>query len=718
MKLPFLDRFKKQEKNLVFSDDFYYDEFGQESNTKDKNYITDALTTWAYVANSAIADELYKTPLKLYKQTNAGEIKVESHPVLDLINNPNPEQPRWSFFWLTGMYYGTIGESLWILDKDKNPQNMSVISTAHYDIQTEGGKVSKITPKAGGNDLDLDLVIFQKIPNLYSPLRGKGVAKYIARTIEMEANADEYVLSFFENDARPSGYLMPKNRDDKLSTKSVKRMVQKMKNNFGNIKKKHKLGVLPVPFEFLNTTPKMNELRLDESDDRIKTKILAAYKVPESIVGIMDKVSANNDVSERIFAGRAVLPRLVILEDYLNNHLLPRFTNSKNLIFRFNNPVEENKAQAKIQAETDAIYVNSGIITPNEARENAGLEPLDGLDEITARNIGLMPPTQKEEKEELDDTTKFFKKMLTPKTKQINTVEELHEQKILFSDTLEGKMADEMNGYYENLRLRLIKEAEAEEKGLGNSKGLDVSDEQEEVKAIIKKYLEQAIVSQSEIEYLFNVGEANQIDITDKDVQEWIEERSEKSSKSVTNTTSDRLKDAIIGIGIGVTVITIINEVISGRKQDATTLSKTEISSGAGFGTVEVFKEIGAVGKKWVTTQSEMTCQFCAAMDGVVIPTDKNFFEKDSTFYGLDGGKFTFSYGAVASYPAHVSCYCDLVTVFDERQIPEDYRWYLEQSERRGVIAEADAKKQLALENKEKELSIKEAELKKLNKTN
>ena len=96
-------------------------------------------------------------------------------------------------------------------------------------------------------------------------------------------------------------------------------------------------------------------------------------------------------------------------------------------------------------------------------------------------------------------------------------------------------------------------------------------------------------------------------------------------------------------------------------------IARTELSNATGFAQQEVYKETGAIGKKWLTATDERVCPSCDSMNdkygnGMTVSITENFFNKGDT---LPDGTLN-DWEAVDTPPLHPSCRCDIIPVYAE----------------------------------------------------
>jgi len=289
--------------------------------------------------------------------------------------------------WLTTLFLLAEGEAPWYLNSKKNPTEMVLLNPERLSIVFSDtdiiGSYKYRTTKGTEQNIDAENIVFLKLPSYNTPFRGMGVLKYIAQTLDVDNFIEEYLRVFFYNDTTPGAVLQT---EQVLNNDIVKRLQNQFREKFGGIKNKHKMAVLESGLKWQKTSANLNELELRSVNEWLRDKVLSAFKVPKSVLGIIDDVNrANGENSDRVFAKRAVQPKMKIIEAQINKFLLPKFSEGKNLWDEFEDIVLPDRLS---EAQIDQIYLLAGVITKNEVRERLGYEQIEGLDDEVMADEG------------------------------------------------------------------------------------------------------------------------------------------------------------------------------------------------------------------------------------------------------------------------------------------------------------------------------------------
>lgn len=732
-------------------------------------YLRDGLQSWAYIAISAIADEISTIDYDLYQRKGDKWTEIENHAFLSLWEKPNPVQTRAEFNWLLSVLFLGAGEVPILLDQAKNPTSMIILNpeklTVKYDATKIVGGYTYTQSDGKRTDYEADRIILIKAPSVSSPFRGRSTLKYIAKTIDLDNFIETYMNTFFYNSATPSGVI---ETDKQLSNEVINRLRSQFEARHRGVKKAHKINVLELGLKFNNTTFKISDLQAIELQNSIRDKVFAVFRVPKSVVGIVEDVNrANAEASMLTFGRNAIKPRLKMIEGQINQFLLPKFSDGQNLWFEFENPVQEDKMA---EAQYYQTMVNSGILTANEIRVEMGLKEIQDIvaDEETVVEDNNdeeieTPPTKAMQKKfktfnkrrgafeekttevekiekkingKIETAVAEFLKVVYPNTKKTFTIEEkdaYHNEKIVFSDQLEVELKKKLFKYFKGMEKRLLSQIKSVKSVKAVTPQVDAEQELALFIKVITPYYGKSIELQSALTYWL-LGHKDKLPQQDDLVKEFIKDNSNKVGNSVLLTTNDDIKNIVTTWNEESGDLTelrgMIGEYFDGtEKNRAENIARTEISRANGFATEEVYKRLEVVGKEWVTARDEKTCPFCNEMDGVVIPTGDSFWDKGDTMEVVDNDgnvkSMDFGFSSIEEYPLHPSCRCDLFPVFNEVDIPADPFAY-KINKQAIKIKELEAEKEKVAKEageilierqknraKEAELELKEKELKK-----
>lgn len=97
-------------------------------------------------------------------------------------------------------------------------------------------------------------------------------------------------------------------------------------------------------------------------------------------------------------------------------------------------------------------------------------------------------------------------------------------------------------------------------------------------------------------------------------------------------------------------------------------IARTETIRASNRGSNQLFAAWDVTEKEWLTTKDDRLCDWCAAMDGKIIPVGGNFFDQGSQFNVQVGDvmrTLKLDYEDVGTPPLHPDCRCTVLPVVD-----------------------------------------------------
>ena len=323
------------------------------------------------------------TPLTITGNTPAKKVNK-------LLNiRPNPFEDRVRFFrralldfHLDGnafFYYD--GNDLYLLpanDVEVVPDPHTFVNHYNYLVSNQQSSdffgYNKQTRKSEAIRFEPHEIIHITSENTTSIFRGTSKLKPLLRLIELYYYMINFQRQFFKNNAIP-GFVLT--TDNILSKRVKERLLEGWRNSYTTIfdNARHPAildGGLKID-QFSQV--KFQELDFENSIERIQQDMAKALGVP--YVLLKSGNNANIDANQKLFYQHTVMP---ILNQFCSAFML-----------FFNNGVQIKPDKLTIPAlrpdeRTQSIYystlVNTGIITPNEARVGLGFPSIDGEDSI------------------------------------------------------------------------------------------------------------------------------------------------------------------------------------------------------------------------------------------------------------------------------------------------------------------------------------------------
>jgi HK97 family phage portal protein len=331
-----------------------------------------------------------------------GDREIESHPLLDLLKNPNPMQSKSQFFEAVVAYFNIAGNSyiesvspgsgppmeLWAVRPDK----MSVVGgplglPLKYCFKAASGEKYWDVDQVTGQSEILHMKTFHPTDAWYgmSPIEA---AMY---SVDQHNESGKWNLSLLQNMGTPSGALVMEqsvnNPTGTIPEPQFKNLESQLNSKFAGSKNAGRLMLLEGGMKWQSMGFSAKDMDWMEGRKMSARDIALAFGVPPIILNIPgDSTFANYKEARLALYEDTILPMLDMIQDELNHWLVPMFGDGLELRY------DKDDIPALEQKRMEKFSIMSGVtfITTNEKRDAIGYEPVDGGDEILV-NSGQMP---------------------------------------------------------------------------------------------------------------------------------------------------------------------------------------------------------------------------------------------------------------------------------------------------------------------------------------
>ena len=312
--------------------------------------------------------------------------EFEKHPILDLLQRPNPNNSRKTFIesivsylLLSGNAYikpvyakgDNIPTEVYALRPDK-------VAVTRYPNGHIKNYVYSVNNKRQifGNDEVIHLKLFNPFDEVYglSPLCAA------IKSVDQHNSISNHNIAILQNGGRPSGCLMVKNRTAPLSLKQRQFLESQIKDTYSGTKNSGKVLLLEGDFEWKEMGLSPKDMDFEAAKKMAAREIAEAYSVPPILVGINDDATFTNYREARFhFWEDTVIPYIDYILDELNVYIAEKFHTDLRLSY------DKDKIDALIPRR-DAIWnsvTNSDFLTINEKRQALGYPPIEGGDKLS-----------------------------------------------------------------------------------------------------------------------------------------------------------------------------------------------------------------------------------------------------------------------------------------------------------------------------------------------
>jgi HK97 family phage portal protein len=329
---------------------------------------------WVYAAVQAVAFQVASTRLALYARGRDGVEEVTEHPFLSLMERVNPFHTR---FWLwaeTMTHLELTGNAYWYVAADRlgTPAEIWLAHSQHMKVVPDRREyIRGYVYSRGGEEVFFrrEEIIHLRYPNPRDPHYGRGPLQAAADAVDAHEFMKRAEWNGFRNGIYPS---LAIESDQELSDETIERLRVMFEQKYGSPERAGRPLVLERGLKARPISLSPREMDFLRSGRATRDEILAIFRVPAAVIGLSEDV--NRSVAEAmdlIFAKYCIAPKLRLIEDQLNQDLLPRF--DRRLFCRFEGVVPENREQARADMEANLRH---GVTTINEERQRMGREPV------------------------------------------------------------------------------------------------------------------------------------------------------------------------------------------------------------------------------------------------------------------------------------------------------------------------------------------------------
>jgi HK97 family phage portal protein len=341
--------------------------------------------SWVYAAVNAIAQEVARQRPYIFINTGQAEHEqtplAHSHPLVRLLDNPNPWMTPWELWYLTVLYLELTGNCYWYAapinvggNRMGAPGELWIVPTPWvrivpdaatyvkaYEVAAPGVPVEVFAPAE---------IIHLKYPNPLDVHYGLSPLQANALTVDANTELQKSRYQTFHAGQRPGVVLQT---DQTLSENTVRRLEEKIQGRFGGRENWHRPLVLEQGLKASPWTLTPAEMDYLNSSRMTRDEIFAMFRVPPPIAGMVENMGLGADIwygARVMFCEGTVQPKLDLIGQALTRDLARRFGPDVEISFPDCSP--RNQDQRRQDDELDA---KMGLRTYNEIRRSRGLEP-------------------------------------------------------------------------------------------------------------------------------------------------------------------------------------------------------------------------------------------------------------------------------------------------------------------------------------------------------
>lgn len=348
----------------------------------------------AYRCISLISRNAASVPWIVYEGKGRDKKRVDEHPLLSLLQRPNPVQAGNALFeQLFGSYLiagnayleaaGPRGEApleLWSLRPDRMrivPGTQGIPSAYRYMVN--GQAVEYAADALTGQAGVMHLKSFHPLDDWY----GMSPLEAAAFSVDQHNEAGKWNAALLQSSGRPSGALVYKPAHpealDTLTEEQRERLKGEIEQYFSGSANAGRPMVLEGGLDWRDMSLSPRDMDWLAGKDVSAREIALAFSVPPQLIGIEGSLTfANFEQARLALYDDAVLPLLDHAAAGLNNWLCPRFGDDVSIGY----DADKIEALAPRREKTWQRLAACDFMTVNEKRRELGMGPVEGGDKI------------------------------------------------------------------------------------------------------------------------------------------------------------------------------------------------------------------------------------------------------------------------------------------------------------------------------------------------
>ena len=616
---------------------FGYEKTYGKARVRDQGVMIENYKSWAYACAQRNAFSVAKCELKLYnKVKREGKFvldEIDEHPFLDLMNTVNPFFNKFELWTLTVIFLELTGNNYWWVVPDQLgvpreiwnlPSNwMKVIPSKTEFIV---GYICQPPGVAQPIPFQESEIIHFKDPSPFDMYYGTGKMLAAQYGIDLNNELKTHGISFLMNNAQPSGALITQ---DSLNEVQFQRLKNQWNREHRGSANAGKMAILEAGLKYQQIGQGLGELKFEGLAKTVRDEILAVFGVPASKLGLVEDVNrANADANDYTYQKETIVPRLMLIEQKLNEKFLPRY--DQGIIAKFVSPVPADKEyRLKEQGE----HIRSGYSSIDDERVKDDEKPYETPEtKMPLIPFSVVPAGEEREgpSAEPGGNEEDDEKMVTKDAKARRT----RKWEIFAAMTApqERSMKRTMARYFEAQRRDVMRNLN-KYRSVKDTKAsveiellLNIQEETKKLKEVSKRHISDALLSGGalageEMGIAWNLIEARVLRLVEKRVEFF----SEKVMAGTTRLIQDELVEALKAGENIESIARRLDKVYDYNEHyRSVRIARTEVIGSANQGQLEVYRDAGVEYKQWITARDERV-RASHQIDGQTVEIDQSF---------------------------------------------------------------------------------------------
>lgn len=374
--------------SVMITPDVYRSSFGRL-----EDYISQAYERNPTVAEcvNMIASGAAEPIIRLKRQLPDGTCEeITNHPVLDLIDRPNPTQTRNEFFQQFFASRLVLGNAFMVADQINDRAapvelwNLNALAMSIMPSVTGVPKSYRFRGVSGDKEFAVNnitgagQVYHSRNLNLGLTDALWGVSPLISGRawIDVSNEGAEWNASLLQNNAKPSGIL--KKTGAAMTAQQYQQIKDRFEQDYQGARNSGVPMILDNGLEWQEMSINPKDMDFQASLNFSDKKICGIYRIPYVLLSPDASTFNNVENARRILWEDIIAPFLNNFLDSFDNWLLPKYKDTQGMFFEADySSIPAFQIKEAQQADRVQALLEKGVITRNEARKMLGFDDLD-----------------------------------------------------------------------------------------------------------------------------------------------------------------------------------------------------------------------------------------------------------------------------------------------------------------------------------------------------
>ena len=344
------------------------------------SYGSQVYKSYSYACINARAENVAKARIYLKRKTKSGYEEIKEHKFLDILNKPNDIRQSFEILlFLISASLDIYGNAYLLINRSKQKaakgmykEPVGLYFLPYPDtrivMNDENNKILSYEYSEGTAKYKIPAadVIHFTVPSPMSNIQGRAISSAFNFTLDIDFFQNLFQKSFYENNAS-IGLILE--CDETLNDEQFERLETRLRQKYTGADKSGKPLILEDGLKASSYKPSVKDVEMLPARKLIRDEILAIYRVPKVILGILEDVNyAGSREAYRVFNEYTIYPfAKICIESKLNIFLRENFSEDLKLVMEY-----EFETDRKLQLEAYEIYRKYDIASVEEIRELEG----------------------------------------------------------------------------------------------------------------------------------------------------------------------------------------------------------------------------------------------------------------------------------------------------------------------------------------------------------